>query len=344
MKGFGGNIVDAILSDRSKNGLYADLFDFCERMSAYMSRKNLETLIWSGALDGFGYKRSQFFLTGRSGDLFIDELVRYIDGYRNDTMDSSASLFGEMEEMAPERPVIPEMSGEEDIFADLQREKELVGMYLSSHPLDVHKFAIDKFVSTELSELDNTVAECEKTKKSAKVSFVGLVTDVKSLTSKNGKPWSKTIIEDYSGSYELAFFGKDYEAFLKYMKLHEALYIEGEIGEKYFIRPEERAAGKTSPYILRVKKINLLGNVTDDFLSGFVIGLTTPMLTQKFRKDLATVLKRHPGNLPLGMYLTDHETGYRIQFHSNKYKVGVNEDLINDLRSIGVVEYEALKK
>ena len=344
MKGFGGNIVDAIIADRSENGLYTDLFDFVERMSQYMSRKNIETLIWSGAFDSFGYKRSQFFLPGRSGDLFIDELVRYIEGYRNDTLDSAASLFGEMEEMAPERPVVPEMSGEEDIFADLQREKELVGMYLSSHPLDVHKFAIDNFVTTELSALDDLVAECEKTKKPMKVTLAGLVTDVKSLTSKTGKPWSKTVIEDYSGSYELAFFGKDYEAYLSYMKLHEALYIEGEIGEKYYIRPEERAAGKTSPYSFKVKKINLLGNVADDLLSGFVIGLTTPMLTQKFRKDLAAVLKRHPGKFPLGMYLTDHETGYRIQFHSNKYKVGVNEDLITDLRSIGVVEYEALKK
>ncbi len=344
MKGFGGNIVDAIIADRSENGLYTDLFDFVERMSQYMSRKNIETLIWSGAFDSFGYKRSQFFLPGRSGDLFIDELVRYIEGYRNDTLDSAASLFGEMEEMAPERPVVPEMSGEEDIFADLQREKELVGMYLSSHPLDVHKFAIDNFVTTELSALDDLVAECEKTKKPMKVTLAGLVTDVKSLTSKTGKPWSKTVIEDYSGSYELAFFGKDYEAYLSYMKLHEALYIEGEIGEKYYIRPEERAAGKTSPYSFKVKKINLLGNVADDLLSGFVIGLTTPMLTQKFRKDLAAVLKRHPGKFPLGMYLTDHETGYRIQFHSNKYKVGVNEDLITDLRSIGVAEYEALKK
>ena len=344
MKGFGANIVDAIIADRSENGLYTDLFDFVERMSQYMSRKNIETLIWSGAFDSFGYKRSQFFLPGRSGDLFIDELVRYIEGYRNDTLDSAASLFGEMEEMAPERPVVPEMSGEEDIFADLQREKDLVGMYLSSHPLDVHKFAIDNFVTTELSALDDLVAECEKTKKPMKVTLAGLVTDVKSLTSKTGKPWSKTVIEDYSGSYELAFFGKDYEANLSYMKLHEALYIEGEIGEKYYIRPEERAAGKTSPYSFKVKKINLLGNVADELLSGFVIGLTTPMLTQKFRKDLAAVLKRHPGKFPLGMYLTDHETGYRIQFHSNKYKVGVNEDLITDLRSIGVVEYEALKK
>ena len=247
MKGFGANIVDAIIADRSENGLYTDLFDFVERMSQYMSRKNIETLIWSGAFDSFGYKRSQFFLPGRSGDLFIDELVRYIEGYRNDTLDSAASLFGEMEEMAPERPVVPEMSGEEDIFADLQREKDLVGMYLSSHPLDVHKFAIDNFVTTELSALDDLVAECEKTKKPMKVTLAGLVTDVKSLTSKTGKPWSKTVIEDYSGSYELAFFGKDYEANLSYMKLHEALYIEGEIGEKYYIRPEERAAGKTSP-------------------------------------------------------------------------------------------------
>ncbi len=344
MKGFGANIVDAIISDRRENGPYKTLFDFAERMSPYLNRKSMETLIGAGALDSFGYKRAQYFLPGKSGDLFIDELVRYMDGYRNDTVDASVSLFGDMEELKPEPPSVPQMSGEEDIFSLLQQEKELVGMYLSSHPLDCHRFIIDRFVTTELASLDSFVAECERLKKPSKVTLAGLVTDTKTMTSKAGRPWSKTILEDYSGSYEISLFGKDHEAFLGYMTLHAALYIEGEVNERYFLKPEERAAGKTVPYAFKVKRITLLGNVADSLMKGFSMQLSTPMLTPEFRKKLAEVLKRNKGTLPLTMYLYDPETKYRIQFHSKKYFVAPSNELISDLAAIGVTDTEVIKK
>ena len=226
----------------------------------------------------------------------------------------------------------------------LQKEKDLVGMYLSSHPLDRYDFEISHFTNCPLAEIQDRVAECESGKKTTAITAAGIVTDVKQLTTKAGKPFSKTILEDYSGSYELALFGKDHEAFLQYMKPLQTLYLEGEIGEKWTLKAEERAQGKTAPYTFKVKKISLLGNVSDEMLSGFSLDLETPMLTPEFRKELVKVLKKHKGNLPLTIYLTDLETHYRIQFYSKKFQVAVTTEFIQDLRRIGLEKYDVVRK
>ena len=344
MKGFGANIVDLILKDRNENGLYADIYDFVERMGGVVNRKAFETLVYAGALDGFGIKRRQYELPGRSGQPFIDEIVRYGELFRNDTVDAAASLFGDIEEMKPERPVVPEMTGEEDFLSFLQKEKELVGMYLSSHPLDKYRFEMDSFTTCELANLANYISECELARKPAKVCIAGLVTDYKQLLTKKGSPYSRTMLEDYSGSYELTLFAKDHEDFFQYMIPHNALFLEGVIEEKWVLKQEERAQGKTAPYAFKLKKATMLGNVSTELLKGFSINVETPMLTPRFREDLVAVVKRNKGSIPLEIFLYDPQTHYRIQFKSNKFQVGVTTELIQDLRRIGVDKFEVIRK
>ena len=344
MKGFGANIVDAILKDRDENGLYTDIYDFVERMAGTVNRKAFETLLYAGALDGFGLKRRQYEQAGRSGQPFIDEIVRYGELFRNDTLDASASLFGDIDEMKPDRPVIPEWDGEENYLEVLQKEKELVGMYLSSHPLDKYQFAIENFATCELANLPNYISECEHAKKTAKICIAGLVTEYKPLVTKKGAPYSRTILEDYSGSYELTLFSKDHEAYFSYMIPHQALFIEGTIEEKYGLRPEERAQGKTVPYVFKVKGITMLGNVAENMVKAFGINIETPMLTPEFRKGLVKVIKSHAGKIPLEVFFYDPDTRYRIQLKSNKYQVAVSTELINDLRHLGVDKFEVVRK
>ena len=343
IKGFGDNIVRAILAEREENGQFADIFDFVERMSGVVNRKAFESLLHAGAFDSFGICRKQFMLPCKNGDLFIDTLLRYGELYKKDAMDSSISLFGEVEELKPERPEIPAMVGDEDILDRLHQEKELVGMYLSSHPLDQYAFEIENFTTCPVSELDALVAECETNKAKQKAYIAGFVTGVQQMTTKTGRPWSKTVIEDYNGSYELALFGKDHEAFMSYMQLHSALFIEGEIEEKYFIKPEEKAQGKTSPYAFKVKKIMLLGNVTDSFIKGFTINISTPMLSPEFRVRLVKMIKANKGNVPLTMLLHDPEKGWNIEFLSRKFRVAVTAPFIEELTSMGI-KYSVIKK
>ena len=344
MKGFGANIVDLILKDRDENGLYTDIYDFVERMGGVVNRKAFETLLYAGALDGFGIKRRQYELPGRSGQPFIDEIVRYGELYRNDTVDAAASLFGDIEEMKPERPSVPEMAGEEDYLGFLQKEKELVGMYLSSHPLDKYRFEMDHFTTCELANLANLVSECELAKKSTKVSIAGLVTDYKQLLTKKGAPYSRTMLEDYSGSYELTLFTKEHEQFFKYMVPHDALFLEGVIEERYFLRPEEKAQGKTVPYTFKLQSVTLLGNVAESRIKAFGINIETPMLTPAFREGLVKVIRKHKGGTPLEVFFFDPDTRYRIQLKSNKYQVAVSEELLADLRHLGVDQFEVVKK
>jgi len=343
IKGFGDNIVKAILADREENGPYADIYDFVERMSGTVNRKAFESLLHSGAFDSFGICRKQFMTPCKGGDTFIDALLRYGELYKKDTLDSAISLFGEAEELKPERPELPPMVGDEDILQKLHMEKELVGMYLSSHPLDQYQFEMETFASHQMTEIDALVAECEEKKTKQKVTVAGFITSTQTLTGKTGKPWSKTVIEDYSGSYELAFFGKDHEAYMSYLQVNSAVFIEAEIDEKFYIKPEERAQGKTSPYGFKVKKIMLLGNVTDTYLKGFSISISTPMLSPEFRKKLVAMLKENKGNIPLTMFLYDPEKGWNIEFLSRKFRVAVTAPFIEQLQKMGI-KYSVVKK
>ncbi len=343
IKGFGDNIVRAILAEREENGLFEDIYDFVERMSGVVNRKAFEALLFSGAFDSFGICRKQFTLPGKSGDTFIDTLLRYGDLYRKDSMESAVSLFGEVEELKPERPEIPPMTGEEDILEKLQMEKELVGMYLSSHPLDQYTFELENFTTCQVGELDALVSECENRKTKQKANIAGFIISTQQMTTKTGRPWSKTVIEDFSGSYELALYGKDHENFMSYMQLHNAIFIEGEIDEKYYIKPEERAQGKTSPYSFKVKKVSLLGNVTDSFVKGFAISISTPMLTPEFRDSLVKMIKRNKGNVPLTMFLYDPEKKWNIEFLSRKFRVAVTAPFIEELTKMQI-KYSVLKK
>ncbi len=343
IKGFGDNIVRAILAEREENGLFADIYDFVERMSGIVNRKAFESLLHAGAFDSFGICRKQFMLPGKNGDMFIDTLLRYGELYRKDTMESSVSLFGEVEEMKPERPEIPAMTVEEDILEKLQYEKELVGMYLSSHPLDRYQFELENFTTCQLGDINTLVSECDMKKTKMKVAVAGFVTKTEHINSQNSRPWSKTVIEDFGGSYELKLYGKDHEAYMSYLVQNNTLFIEGEIDEKYYVKPEDRAQGKTAPYGLKVKKIMLLGNVTDTYIKGFAINITTPMLTPQFRDALVGLIKKNKGTVPLSMFLYDPENKWNIEFLSRKFRVAVTAGFIEELENLHV-RYTVLKK
>ena len=343
IKGFGDNIVKAILADRDTNGPFSDIYDFTERMAGTVNRKAFESLLYSGAFDSFGFPRSQYLMPCASGDTFLDALVRYADLYRRDTVDAANSLFGEMEEARPVKPEMPPMRGEENELEILKKEKELVGMYLSSHPLDKYSFELENFTSNSVAEIPDLINGCESEKKTMKICVAGYISSTQTLSTKTGKPYSKTVIEDKEGSYELALFGKDHENFMSYMQVNSAIFIEGEIGEKYFRKPEDRKTQGDPPYGFKIKKIMLLGNVTDSYIKGFSLNITTPMLNSDFREKLGKVIKKNKGTVPLTMFLYDPKTRYKIEFLSRKFQVAVTAPFISELKDLDI-RYSVIKK
>ena len=195
-----------------------------------------------------------------------------------------------------------------------------------------------------MGTLSDKIAECDNKRTSAKVQVGGLVTAYKQLTTKTGKPYSRTTIEDFSGSYELSLFGKDHETFMSYLQeVHQALFLEGEIGEKFRLKPEEVAAGKKAPFAFRLKKISLLGNVAEEKLKAFAITVSTPMLSETFRRNLVKLVKANPGPIELKMYFHDPTTGYKIEFTSKKFHVGISTEFLADLKALGI-PYKAIQK
>lgn len=343
MKGFGANIVDAIVAEREANGSFKDIYDFCERMAGIVNRKAMESLVYAGAFDSFGIERSRYFLIGSDGLQFLDELLNYASVTKKNAEDDAASLFGDAEELKAEKPEPPAMVGEADLLEILKKEKDMVGMYLSDHPLKRYEFELETFTSCRLSELDDLVTECEREHRQQKVFIAGFITSTEVKTSRTGKPFAKTTLEDFSGTYELALFGKDYETFMPYLTEHTAIFVEGEIREAYFSKSDDKEKAINVPYKFRVKKISLLGNIGDALLSGFTIELTTPMVSADFRKHLMSVVKASKGTVPFSILLSDPKTQYVIEFQSRKYQVAVTADFISEIKNLGL-RYKVMRK
>ena len=343
MKGFGANIVDAIVQERTEHGLFEDIYDFCVRMSGVVNRKSMEALVNSGAFDSFGISRSQYFLAGKNGLQYLDDLMSYGQITRQNAEDDAASLFGDAEELKIEKPEPPALTIEPDILEVLQREKDVVGMYLSDHPLKKYEFELENFTNCKMAELGDMIADCDKNRQTAQVALAGLVTSVETKISRNGKPFAKVNVEDFSGIYEFAFFGKDYENFMNYLQEHTAIYIEGEICEKYFLKPEEIAAGKKAPYTFKAKKISLLGNVAEDRLTGFAIEMLANDITPELRHRLVHLVKEYSGKIPLSMIVFDPVTNYIVEFISRKYHITVSADFILQLNELGL-KYRVSRK
>ena len=343
MKGFGANIVDAIVQERTEHGLFEDIYDFCVRMSGVVNRKSMEALVNSGAFDSFGISRSQYFLAGKNGLQYLDDLMSYGQVTRQNAEDDAASLFGDAEELKIEKPEPPALTIEPDILEVLQREKDVVGMYLSDHPLKKYEFELENFTNCKMAELGDLIADCDKNRQTAQVALAGLVTSVETKISRNGKPFAKVNVEDFSGIYEFAFFGKDYENFMNYLHEHTAIYIEGEICEKYFLKPEEITAGKKAPYTFKVKKISLLGNVAEDRLTGFAIEMLANDITPDLRHRLVHLVKEYSGKIPLSMIVFDPVTNYIVEFISRKYHITVSADFILQLNELGL-KYRVSRK
>ncbi|MBQ8608113.1 MAG: DNA polymerase III subunit alpha, partial [Bacteroidaceae bacterium] len=215
IKGVGENAVDAILDERKKNGPYQSIFDFVQRVNlSVCNRKNLENLALAGAFDCFvNIKREQYFAANSRGEVFLDSLLKYGNLYQTDRAEASNSLFGGFDAIEVATPEIPVA----DSWSDLERldkERELVGIYLSAHPLDEFSIILENVCNTQMKELEDLTKLPNQ-----EVTLGGIVTSVREGTTKKGNPFCIARMEDYSGSAELPLFGQDYMDWTRYMKV-----------------------------------------------------------------------------------------------------------------------------
>ena len=348
IKGVGSNAIDAIIKEREAHGNFKDVFDFIERIPLTMvNRKNLENLVYAGAFDSFPeMNRAQFFLQSGKENIFIDSLLQYGQRMQNDTLSSSNSLFGSMDEMKPVKPVIPPPV-EFNKLEMLKKEKELVGMYLSAHPLDNFSFEMANLTTCTLQTLREVNDNCNSDPSLQNKEFyvAGLVTDVKtSYTRKGNKLMCRFTVEDFTSDFTFVLFGKDYENYIAYLKDNEALLVHCAVTQRMFFKKDAAAPSDEKPapatYEVKIRKITLLSNAADDMVREMILNIPVSRLNQAFRTSLVKALKHQAkGNTEVVLRVIediakDKKKAVTAEFTCGKLRIRPTAETVAYLESI----------
>jgi DNA polymerase-3 subunit alpha len=248
IKGVGESAVEHIIEVREKGGPFRDIYDMVERLNlSTVNKRCFEALAMAGGFDGFAeIQRQQYTEADATGSSFIEQLIRYGSKSQNKA-DQAPTLFGNMSSIEVAKPR-PSKLAEWPPLVILNKEKEVIGIYLSSHPLDNFKMEMNQFCSHNLSDLRDL--NCLRGKD---VTVAGMVTTVRHATTKNGKPYGSFTIEDYSDTASITLFSKDYENFRKFLYEGYSLLIKGTVAENTW---------KNTPELeFRIKTIHMLSSV-----------------------------------------------------------------------------------
>ncbi|MFA5713968.1 MAG: DNA polymerase III subunit alpha, partial [Bacteroidales bacterium] len=332
IKGVGANAVESIVKNREEGGPYLSIIDFFERINlSAVNKKSLEGLIYAGAFDSFGeVERQQFFTPVNRDGLYLDALIKYGSQYQADKEGSSLSLFGddvEIQLLYPEVPPLVEANKEEL----LKREKELIGIYLSAHPLDDFRFEIDHLTTCSISEGVEMAANAKENPAFQKKEIIvaGMISNIKLGYTKSRTPSASFTIEDFGGSTNFYLFGRDYENFMQYFQTSLPLLLRCEIAPKYGFGRDIGEESSSVEYELKIRKIRDLANSRDEAIKNISIALSVEQITSKFRKLLVEKLKESKGKTHLSVKLIDRENKIVVDFLSLKYRVLLSSDLLN---------------
>ena len=293
IKGMGDAAAEAIIQEREKNGVYKSIFDFAQRVSfANVNRKAYESLALSGGFDSFGIAREDFFATNSKGEVFLDTLVRYGQMYQMEQQEMRNSLFGGENEIEIATPAIPHGVRWSDIER-LNKERDLVGIYLSAHPLDEYRIVLDNLCNTRCAELAD---RCAAMTDRDDVTLGGIVTNVQTRIGKNNKPWGIITLEDFEGSGELMLFGDDWLN-LNGKFLHgAAVYVTGKMAPRFQYSDQKE---------LKVTNVELLQSVKEKAIDRITISLTTDLLDDQVVTELGELIDENPGKTKLYFQLHD---------------------------------------
>ncbi|OAV66593.1 DNA polymerase III subunit alpha [Bacteroidales bacterium Barb6] len=317
VKGVGESAVLNIVEERKK-GAFTDIFNFAERVNLTIcNKKNIESLALSGAFDNFGIRREQFFTEGnKEGELFIDILVRYGNKYQADKAATANSLFGDENLVAISKPSVPASTPWSDLER-LNREKDLVGIYLSAHPLDEYRIILNYVCNTGMAELGE-----KENLKGREILLGGIVTGFREGMTKNGKPYGILKLEDFTGNGEIALFGKDFFDYGKYGKQGAYLLIKGRVEPRQWREDELE---------FHIASVALLQDEKDKLIEQIRIFLPIHSLDAPSIAELSVLTKNNPGNCLLYFKVIDGESNVSLDFHSNNIRVNVTRELIDFL-------------
>lgn len=327
IKGVGENAVLHIIDEREKNGPYKDIYDLVERVNLNtVNKKMLEAMAVSGALDGLpGITRAQYFSADGKGSSFLESLIRYGSSVKTIRNSSQQSLFGEtggFEMVRPEPAPCPDWSKLER----LNKEKQVIGIYLSSHPLDDYRLEINTFCNATLADLQNLSEFANRD-----VCVAGIVTDTRSGVTRNGKPFGGFTLQDYTDSFSFLLFDKDYVNFSNFFNTDYQLLVKGKVQGRTY-KPDELE--------FRIREIHLLSDVREDLINSLTIKIRTDLVNKEFISGLKTLIAENPGNKTLKFMLIDHDDKITLPLFSRSIKTGITNELISWLEDNPELDYK----
>ncbi len=328
IKGVGGAAAESIIKEREKNGPYKNIFDFIQRVNlSNCNRKCVESLVLSGGFDSFAeIKREDFFAKNNKGDMFIDTLMRYGQLYQAEMSQAKNSLFGD--DNAVEIATPPIIKGERwSDIERLNRERDLVGIYLSAHPLDEYKVILDSLCNTSCQELE----DIQKLSDREQVVLGGIVTGIRQKYTKTGKPCGFITIEDFNGSGVLALFGEDWGRWAGMFVEGSTVYVLGELKQRF---------RDSNIFDLKVTDVNYMQTVKDKILTKLTISINTDKLDSQVVEELNELIKEYPGKTQLFFQLRDSQGKKHVLLKSRTRTVDVRSRLINYIDQQEGLEYK----
>ena len=328
IKGLGESAASKILEERKQNGPYKNIFDFVERIDLQsVNKKSLEALAASGAFDCFKeITRAQYFAEDTKGISFIENIIRYGHKVQYNKQTSQQSLFGDGTDLQFIQPDIPKAE-DWPLLYKLDKEKELIGIYLTAHPLDNYRLEIEHFCTHSLSELEDL-----KALEGSEIFIAGLVKSHTPGFTRNNKPYGAVILEDYTDSFRLVLFNLDYVTFKNFFTPGYALMIRGVVQPKQF--------GNTNEYELKIKNITMLPDVKEEMIKSILLRIPLSSLTENIINGLKKFTGSNSGKTMLRFYIHDPEERINIEMFSRNQKVRVTDDLLNYLTDHPDIEFK----
>jgi DNA polymerase-3 subunit alpha len=328
IKGMGDNVAQSIIDEREKNGPYKDIFDFVQRVNFnQVNRKAFEALALSGGFDSFGIRREDFFVQNSKGETFIDTIMRFGQNYQAEKQQAQNSLFGDFGAVEIQTPTIPKSDIRWSDIERLNKERELVGIYLSAHPLDEYKIVLDNLCNTRCDEL----ADVNSLKDREDVILGGIVTGIRTRFDKRNNPCGFVTLEDFNGSGELALFGEDWGRWSGMFTEGASVYITAKVQPRFQYSDLMQ---------LKVQNIEYLQTIKEKAIDKITISLTTDLLNDEVVMELNELITSSPGKTQLYFLLHDSSGKKHVLLRSETKTIDVRNSLIQYIEKTDALSYK----
>jgi len=325
VKGVGHGAVQTIVNNRKENGHYKSIFDLAKRIDLRAANKKaFENLALAGGFDCFeDTHRAQYFHNEGDGITFLEKAIRYGSKHQENENSAQVSLFGESSDVQIAEPQVPPCESW-GTMEKLAREKEVVGIYISGHPLDDFRVEMNTFCNASIAMFKDLESCINK-----ELCFGGVVTNIEHRVSKNGKGWATFTIEDYTDSFDFRIFGEEYLKFRHFLLQNSFVFVRVYVKDGWINRDTQK---KGEPR-LQYNSFQLLHDVMDSYAKKLSIQLNIKDIESDKITSLHDLVRMHPGNQALHFVVYDHDESLKLHMPSRKKKVKISQELLQELEN-----------